>query len=122
MPNKTVMIVDDNRELLDELQTTLSLSGYDMVAVNDPVSSLSLAKKIKPDVVLVDLKMPGMSGFELAKEMRRYFKTQGIPVIAMSGFFEDECALLMHLCGIRRYLRKPFQPLNLISAIEEALR
>ncbi|MBU4305175.1 MAG: response regulator [Candidatus Omnitrophica bacterium] len=122
MANKTVMIVDDNLELLEELQTTLTLSGYDMVAVNDPVSSLSLAKKTKPDVVVIDLKMPGMSGFELAKEMRRYLKLQRIPVIAMSGFFEDECALLMHLCGIKRYLRKPFQPLNLISAIEESLK
>lgn len=121
MENKKVLIVDDDKGFLEELRESLALSGYDMVAVNDPQEVLPIAVKAKPDVVLLDLKMPGKSGFQLADEMRRYFQLQNIPIIAMSAFFKDEYNILMNLCGIKKCLKKPFNPLDVIAQIEGAL-
>lgn len=121
MKTKKVLIVDDDRGFLEELRENLSLSGYEMVAVNDPASFLPIALREKPDIILLDLKMPGKSGFQLADEMSRTFELQNIPIIAMSAYFKDEYRVLMNVCGIKKCLKKPFNPLDVISEIEEAL-
>ena len=117
-----ILIVDDNREFLDELGELLRLSGYDMVAVGDAESALKAAVKEKPDAVLLDLKMPGKSGFQLAGELRHIPDMDAVPIIAMSGFFKDIYQPLMNICGIKKCIRKPFTPLDVITAIEEALK
>lgn len=119
---KKVMIVDDNKEFLEELNETLALSGYEMVAVCDATKALEVARTEKPDCIVVDLKMPGKSGFQLADELRRVSGFEGLPIIAMTGFFKDDYVPLMDVCGITKYLRKPFNPLDIITQIEAALR
>jgi CheY-like chemotaxis protein len=123
MANKRVMIVDDDKIFLDELKETLDLSGYEMIAVNDAVSAVDTVCQTAPDVILVDLKMPQKSGFQVAHElMFLSHKIGDIPVIAMTGFFRDGYAALMNMCGIKKCLKKPFSPLDVISEIEEALK
>jgi len=121
MTAKKVLIVDDNKEFLEELKEVLALSGYEMVAVHDSREAVALAIQAKPDVILLDLKMPGKSGFQIANEINRCFELQNVPIIAMSAFFRDEYRVLMNMCGIKKCLRKPFNPLEVISEIEEAL-
>lgn len=119
---KKIMIVDDDKEFVEELEETLTLSGYEVVAVNDPVSSLSTAIVEKPHLVLLDLKMDGMSGFRVAEGLRQHLGTTHIPIIAMTGYFTgDEHILLMHMCGIEQCLKKPFNPLDIITKIESEL-
>lgn len=122
MGNKKVMIVDDDKEFLEELEETLTLSGYDMVAVNDASSALDIAAKTSPDIILIDLKMPKKTGFQLADELRHLSGLKHIPVIAMTGFFKEGYGPLLHICGIKRCLKKPFSPLDVIAEIEEALK
>ena len=121
MVSRKILIVDDNKEFLDELEENLALSGYSMVAVSDPREAVPLAVQTKPDVVLLDLKMPGKSGFQIADEMSRYFELQNVPIIAMSAFFKDEYRMLMAMCGIKKCLKKPFNPLEVITEIEDVL-
>ena len=122
MAYKTVMLVDDNKEFLEELEETLSLSGYNTVAVNDADRAFEIASKSSPDIVVMDLKMPTKTGFQLADELRRLPGFGSIPIIAMSGFFKDEYSPLMHICGIRKCIKKPFNPLDIIAEIEEAMK
>lgn len=119
--NKRVMIIDDDKEFLEELNETLALSGYDMVAVNDALLALDVAKKTKPDVIVLDLKMPGKSGFQVADELKGFSELTNVPIIAMSAFFKDEFSMLMDVCGIKRCIKKPFHPLDIIAQIEKAL-
>jgi DNA-binding response OmpR family regulator len=121
--NKKVMIVDDDKDLLDELSETLRLSGYDIIAVNDSVSVMPEVLKIRPDVILLDLKMPGKTGFIVANELRRSNEFNNIPIITMTGFFNSnyESFVIMGMFGIKRCLKKPFNPLDVISAIESVL-
>lgn len=121
MSNNKVMIVDDDREFLEELGETLAQSGYDMIAARDPHSVLAIASEKKPRVILLDLKMPGKNGFQLAYELRNSPELQQIPIIVMTGFFKDGYQPLMDICGIKRCLKKPFNPLDVIAQIEAVL-
>jgi len=122
MLSKKVMIVDDDREFLEELKDVLTSSGYETIAVNDAAAALETADRAKPDVVLLDLKMPKKTGFQLAMEIRQLSGQEQVPVIAMSGFLKDGYNPLLYLCSIRRCLKKPLNPLDVIAEIEDALR
>jgi DNA-binding response OmpR family regulator len=121
MDKKRVMIIDDDKEFLEELKDMLELSGYELVAVNDSGTAVEAAKKIKPAVVLLDLKMPQKNGFQIANELRYFSELARIPIIAMSAFYKDSYKPLLEMCGIKKCLIKPFQPLDVISEIEKTL-
>lgn len=123
---KRIMIVDDDKEFLEELKETLMLCGYDSVAVNDSTVALDVAIREKPDLIILDLKMPQKSGFQLADELRRLEAFTQVPIIAMTGLFnsgyrKDDYRLLLNICGVKKFLGKPFNPLDIISQIEEEL-
>jgi len=119
--NKKVMIIDDDREFLSELEEILGSSGYDITSVDNTELAVGMAVQKKPDIILMDLKMPGKSGFELADEMKRMSKLDNVPVIAMSAFFREDFNSLINLCGIKKCLKKPFPVSDAISAIELVL-
>lgn len=118
---QTVMMIDDDEVFLDELSEVLSTSGYDTVAVTDTKQAMQTAQEIRPSVILLDLKMPGKNGFELAFELKNRPGLGAIPVIAMSGFFRAQKIPLLELIGIRKCLAKPLNPLDVIWTIEETL-
>ena len=117
---KTVLLIDDDQEFLEELENLLVSHGYDTVALNDVQSAVEVSLQRKPDVILMDFKMPGKSGFELADEMSRIENIRNIPIIGISGFFKDEFNAFMHFCGIKVCLKKPFQIQDIVAAIESA--
>lgn len=121
MLNRKVMIVDDDKKFLDELEEMLSFSGYDIIAEQNPHSVLPMAIKEKPQVILLDLKMPGKSGFQVAHELKSSPALQHIPIIAMTRSFKDDYKNLMDMCDIKRCLKKPFNPLDVIMEIETVL-
>lgn len=123
MSKGKVMVVDDDVDFLGELRQTLDQSGYEVIQVHDPTQVHEMASNTEPDVILLDLKMRSMNGFEVAEELRHFSLTDQIPIIAMTGYFtEEEHRSLMNICGIKRCLNKPFNPLDVIEAIEMALK
>ena len=121
MKNKKIMIIEDDKEFLDELKDMLESSGYDLVGIDDPAAAIEVANEIKPSVILLDLKMPKINGFQLANELRYFSELTGVPIIAMSAYYKDGYDPLLDICGIKRCLTKPFQPLDVIAEIEEAM-
>ena len=123
MGAKRILVVDDDVEFLQELKETLRLSGYVVEAVNESVKAVSAAVQSQPDLILLDLKMDGLSGFEVAKGLRKSPKTARIPIIAISGYFSEtqDCTLL-DFFQIRHFLQKPFNPLDVIANIESTLK
>lgn len=123
MPKKKIMIIDDDKEFLEEFKETLNLSGYDTAAFSDGSVALVMVSKIKPDAILLDLKLRGKSGFQVAYELKSFPKTTNIPIIAMTAFYtEKEHAELMNMCGIQTCLIKPFNPQEAIAKIEAILK
>lgn len=123
MSGKKVMIVDDDKEFLEELKELLAKSGYEVIDVNDSANALKTARESKPDVILLDLRMRQTSGFEVADGLKRFAETASIPLIAMTGFYTmKEHSWLMNFCGIKKCLKKPFNPLDVIAEVELAIR
>jgi len=118
---RKIMIVDDDKLYLDELNETLVLSGYTTVSIDNPNKAVEAAFKEAPDIIILDLKMPGKTGFQLADQIKHTYGLENTPIIAMSGFFKGEYLPLLNMFGIDDYLKKPFQPLTLLSTIEELL-
>jgi len=119
MAAKRVLIVDDDRDFLGELKDTLQLSGYVVDMVSEAGKVIDFVSHNRPDVILLDMKLGGMTGFELAKRLRCSPDTARIPVIAMSGYFnEDNDCTLFDFFQIKQCLQKPFNPLDIISQIE----
>ena len=122
MPGEKVLIVDDDEVFLEELKEMLIVSGYDVTAVSESEAAINTAVKIRPDVILLDLKMPTMSGFEVVKQLKNFSETNDIPIVAMSGFYSvDKTSWLMSYCGFNDCLKKPFNPVNVISSIESVI-
>ena len=122
MTRPKLLIVDDDKEFLEEVKEMLTLSGYDIDVAADGFSALDKARKNKPDVILVDLKMSPKSGFQIADELRNAPELSNSAIIAITGFFtEKEHMMLMNMCGIKKVILKPLRPLNLIATIEFAL-
>ena len=121
MQNRIVAIIDDNQDFLRELEIILKMAGYIPVLVNDVLGAVDAVINNKPDVILMELKMPHKNGFALADAINRVFGTKKIPIIAMSNIFKDEFKWLMDFCGIKRWIKKPFLPLDVIWAVENEM-
>ena len=121
MQTRKVAIIDDNQDSLRELEQILKMAGYTPVMVNDIFGNVDTVIENKPDVILMELKMPHKNGFALADAINRVFETEKIPIIAMSNLFEDEFKWLMDFCGIKRWIKKPFLPIDVIWAVENEI-
>lgn len=117
-----IMIIDDDRELADELAGMLAAHGYEVACANDGETGLAKIGKSKPDLVLLDLRMKGMSGFRVADKLSCAAGSSAIPIIAMSAFYApEEYAMILRICGIKRCLIKPFSPDRVLTEIFNTL-
>jgi DNA-binding response OmpR family regulator len=119
--NRIVAIIDDNQDSLRELEKILKMAGYTPVLVDDVLGNVDKVLNNKPDVILMELKMPHKNGFALADAVNRVFGTKEIPIVAMSNIFKDEFKWLMDFSGIKRWIKKPFLPLDVIWAVENEM-
>lgn len=118
-----VMIIDDDREFLGELKELLVLSGYEVTAIADSVDAAGHAAGTRPDVILLDLKMDGMSGFDVLETLQSSAETRHIPVIVISSFISEELDVqLLRYFNVVNYLQKPFTPITVITQIETVTR
>lgn len=98
----------------------LQLSGYETRGFSSGEEALASVKKAQPDLILLDLKMNGKSGFDVAKELKSDPETEDIPVIIVSAFISDkDMVRLLEDCKLKRCLQKPVKPLNIIFQIED---
>ena len=118
MKNRKIAIIDDDRKIAKDLEAILTTIGHEPVVVNDALLAVDTVVQKRPDMILLELRMPHKNGFELAAEMNHVLEKAKIPIIAMSRFFKHEFRFLLNLCGIQAYLRKPFLPLDVIWAVE----
>jgi len=118
---KKILIVDDDKEFLEELAEMLRLNDYEVVAVADSTKTLNAAAVAKPDVILLDLKMPQESGFQVACRLKFFSQFPTVPIVAMTAYFKDDYKDLLRTYGIKNCIMKPFDTMELIAGIEEAL-
>jgi two-component system cell cycle response regulator DivK len=115
-----VLLVDDEPDQLDVYRQYLHFEGYRVAVASGGRVALDVALAARPDVIIMDLAMPGMDGFEATRRIKELKATRDIPVIALSAYGEipPEWALA---AGCETYLRKPILPQDLSEHIERAL-
>jgi class 3 adenylate cyclase len=117
-----VLVADDNpdnRQLLSDIVATI---GHSTVTAHDGEETLKLVKERKPDLVILDVNMPGMSGFEVCNRIKGDPKTASIPVLMLTALNADEHRVQGLVLGADDYLTKPFNPRELMERIKMRLR
>jgi len=120
-PKKRILIVDDQEEVLSLLKDYLTGSGFEVTVCKEPKDVLSSINSFKPDLILLDLLMPDLGGFEICEILNNDPRTQGIPIIIISGL--DGSVDMKKACklGVVGYLVKPFSLDTLSKEISKAL-
>ncbi len=123
MENKKILIVEDDDFLLQMYVTKLELEGFQVISAIDGIKGLKLAKKDKPDLVLLDLQLPSMSGFEVLEDLKQNNETKQIPVLILTNFSQKEDIERCLNLGASDYLIKAhFVPSEVISKIKNILQ
>jgi CheY-like chemotaxis protein len=104
-----ILVVDDDPEIVSMLSTRLTKRGYNVLTAPDGHRALELAKSQRPDVVLLDVMMPGKSGWEVARALKQDPVTQGIKIVMVTAIGESVNELTSPLYGADAHLDKPFE-------------
>jgi len=119
MKQFTVLVVDDDERILDFLRPNLKSAGYKVLTAGNGIEALKIAESQELDLLLLDLMMPEMDGFEMLKELRGF---SGAPVIILSARGNDIDKIEGLNLGADDYMPKPFNPNELIARIEAVRR
>ncbi len=114
---KRILLVDDEERIVNFLALKLKVSGYDVVCAHDGETGLELARSSKPDLMLLDIIMPGIDGIEVLKRLRKF---SDMPVLVLSAKerVSDEALAL----GANGFISKPFNPDDLVARIKNVFR
>ncbi len=114
-----VLAVDDQRYILELLKQTLEAEGFDFTAADNGESGIALFEENKPDIVLLDIRMPGTDGYQVLERIR---KTSNVPVLMLTGVPEETAIVRSFGLGASDYIHKPFVTSLLIARIRAKLR
>lgn len=113
-----VLIVDDSRTIVAALSHMLRQNGYDTVSAEDAETALKMAGEDPPDLIFLDIVLPGMSGFTALRKLRRNPATEAVPVIMISGNPQAVEEFYLKKIGADGFMKKPFGRYEVFSRIE----
>lgn len=117
MPKK-ILAVDDEKHIVRLIQVNLERAGYQVVTAFDGVEALKKVQEENPDLVVLDVMMPQMDGFETLKNLKANPQTRNIPVIMLTAKAQDADVFRGWQSGVDCYLTKPFNPLELLTFVK----
>jgi len=116
-----ILLVDDNQDAADTAAALLELSGYEVKVAYDPGVALTLLDQFAPEVAVVDIGLPGMSGYELAERMRSHTNGLGCYLVALTGYGTAADVAKAREAGFRKHLVKPATPEALLQAVRQGM-
>jgi len=122
MARKTIRVVDDERELLEILEFNLRREQYRVLTAADGEAALAIAEREVPDLVLLDLMLPGIGGFEVCRRLRASRRTTHIPIVMLTAKGDESDAVIGLAQGADDYVRKPFGVRELMARVAAQLR
>ena len=121
MARKKILLVDDSETNLMIEQMILKKGAYDIVTAKDGQEGVAKAVEVKPDLILMDVVMPNMNGFEALKQIRQQEKTKEIPILMVTTRGEAESMETSYLSGCSDYVTKPINAVELLAKIKNFL-
>ena len=117
---KTILLVDDDSEIIESMRAVLDNRGYRVLVARDGNSGLTVAERENPDLIVLDMMMPKKSGFLVLEKLKS--RPGGlIPTIMITGNEGSRHRAYAEMLGVREYIRKPFAMEKLVRAIEKVL-
>ncbi len=117
-----ILIVDDDRQIVRLVQAYLEQSGYEVITAYDGETALHTIRHDRPDLVVLDLMLPGQDGWEITRLLRADPTLSGIPIIMLTARVEDTDKILGLELGADDYVTKPFNPRELVARVRAVLR
>src|SRR5947199_10451248 len=121
MPKK-ILAVDDERHIVRLVEVNLALAGYQVVTAIDGREALQKVEAEKPDLVVLDVMMPYMDGFEVLRNLKANPETADIPVIMLTAKAQDADVFRGWQSGVDCYLTKPFNPMELLTFVKRIFK
>ena len=121
MKRQTILVIDDNLSILEELTDILRYEGFTVYGANNGLSGLAQAEKIRPDLILSDIFMPDISGFEVVSRLKNNDELKNIPIILVSASVLEDSVQKGFDAGAVDFLKKPFETEVLLEKIKNVL-
>ncbi|HEY2980623.1 MAG TPA: response regulator [Anaerolineales bacterium] len=119
---KRILCIEDEQEMIDLIRLILGRRGFDVKGATGGTEGLKMVRQEIPDLVLLDLMMPDLDGWEVYQQMKADDKTRGIPVIVVTAKAQNiDRVLGMHIAKVDDYITKPFSPQDLLNSVEKVL-
>ena len=118
---KVILLIDDDANLLRTLKDILENAGYKVVTLSDPLKAEQYIEEYMPDLLIIDVFMPGRSGFNLVEDFKKQHLYADIPKIFITCLDDDIERMTARACGVARYITKPFSPELVLGSIKEMI-
>lgn len=119
---KRILCIEDEPEMVDLIRLILSRRGFEVSGSNGGQDGLDVARKELPDLILLDLMMPDLDGWEVYQQLKADAKTKHIPVVVVTAKAQSiDKVLGLHIAKVDDYIAKPFSPQELIESVEKVL-
>lgn len=120
--SRRVVYIEDEQEMIDLVRLILSRKGYEVIGANGGREGLDIVRQKLPDLVLLDLMMPDMDGWDVYQQIKAEDSTREIPVIVITAKAQSiDKVLGLHIAKVEDYISKPFSPKDLIDSVEKVL-
>ena len=118
----TIVVVDDEPTIRVLLRAALEVAGPRLIDAADGVSALGTALRVRPDLILLDVAMPGLNGLDVCRRLREDPATADTPVFLLTGFVQQAERQAAKDVGAQEFVAKPFSPASVVARIEDTLR
>ncbi len=119
---KLILCIEDEEEMIDLIRLILTRRGFDVRGANGGKEGLEAVRRDHPDLVLLDLMMPEMDGWEVYQQMKAEESTKNIPVIVVTAKAQSiDKVLGLHIAKVDDYIAKPFSPQELLNSVDNVL-
>jgi two-component system phosphate regulon response regulator PhoB len=122
MKKGTVLIIDDEKDLIELVRYNLEKEGFDVIAATDGQAGLEVVKKHRPDLVMLDLMMPGLDGLQVCQRLRADPRMGRVPVIMLTAKATEADRVVGLELGADDYITKPFSPREVVARVKAVLR
>jgi len=119
---QTILIVEDEQDILDLVEYNLTQASFRVVKATDGLEALQVIRKERPDLIILDLMLPGMDGKEVCRRIRQQDETRSIPVLMLTARTEEVDRIVGFEIGADDYMTKPFSPRELVLRVQAILR
>jgi DNA-binding response OmpR family regulator len=120
--SKRILVADDDPIIRRLIEVNLGLDGFEVETASGGEDALAQAKERSPDLILLDVMMPGITGWEVARLLKEDHETAGIPVVILSARTQDEDRRRGQELGVAGYVSKPFDPQALVELVHRLAR